>query len=927
VDRSLEMIVGLLGILKAGGAYVPLDPSYPEERLKYIVKDSGITIILTKSNTDWWISKEVQTISLERQWEFISHGCNINPLVEVMPDNLAYVIYTSGSTGTPKGVLLEQKGLCNLVLTHIELMKVDAKSRFIQFASLSFDAAVNEVFTTLIAGATLYLCSSNDIMPKDPLTQFLQHNRITHAILPPTVLNILDELDFKHLKVLISAGSACSEHIAQRWSKNCLFINGYGPTETTVCATIGIYEGNGKPHIGRPLPNVEVYVLDQNLQLVPVGVAGELYIGGIALARGYLNRPELTAASFISHPFKGEAKAKIYKTGDLVKYLPNGNIEYMERIDNQVKIRGFRIELGEIEAVLGQYPSIKEVVVVAQDDKIGDKKLIAYVVGEGNVQEWKNHIQAHLPSYMIPSHFVNIESIPLTINGKVDKKSLPEWQHLIQNSKEYIPPRNDVERKLVVIWSEVLGISSSLIGVGDSFFELGGHSLKIMATLVKTLSEGWDISIKDYYELKTISKIAEKINSGPVNAIALPVSNIQFVKSPKKKIAKNKKCFDSSSGILLTGSTGYLGVHLLEKLMDATQNKIYCVVRGEDDQQAIIRLTKMVKFYFKDKFKKYEALINKRLFIVKGELADKQFGLDNVRYEELKKQVNIVIHAAALTKHFGDWADFENANVQSVREILKFVGKDKQLHHISTTSVSGEYTSDEGNIFTENDSYIKQNYEDNVYVKSKFLAEQEIFKAISEGTDANIYRVGNLTNRYCDGQHQFNLEDNAFMNRFKFMLQYGVVTKDLFSDKVEFTPVDYCSEIIMGFVTSDKIDKYDNDCVFHIYNHKKVDLENMLEVLNTLGYSIKLLSSEEYQELVLKLSQDINTQKDIRNLMMLGDLGKDKNKTVIVNSIKTQEKLKKLDTEWASINEEYLEKIIHYMIFSKCLNRTPVTNV
>lgn len=927
VERSLEMIVGLLGILKAGAAYVPLDPAYPEERLKYIVKDSGIKIILTKNNTDWWISKDVQTISLEKEWEFISKGCNINPLLEVNPDNLAYVIYTSGSTGNPKGVLLEQKSLCNLVHTSKELMQFTSKSRVIQFASLSFDASVFNIFNSLVSGSELYLCCEEDIIPVEPLTTFLQKNKITHALLPPTVLNLLDESQLKDLQVVISGGSACSEQVAKRWSINKKFINAYGPTEATVYVTAGIYEGEGIQTIGRSIPNVEVYVLDQNLQLVPVGVAGELYIGGIALARGYLNRPELTAASFVSHPFNDDPNAKLYKTGDLVKYLPDGNIEYMERIDNQVKIRGFRIELGEIEAVLEQHPNIKEVVVMVQDDKLGDKQLIAYVVGEGEVQEWKNHIQAHLPGYMIPAYFVNIEAIPLTINGKVDKKSLPEWQHLIQNSKEYIPPRTDVERKLVAIWSEVLGISTSVIGVEDSFFELGGHSLKIMATLVKTLSEGWDIGIKDYYELKTISKIAEKINSESESASALNVSNIQFVTPPKKKMAKNKKCFDSKSGILLTGSTGYLGVHLLEKLLDTTQNRIYCVVRGENDQQANARLTKMLKFYFKDKFEKYEALVNKRVFVVKGELADKQFGLDNVRYEELKEQVNIVIHAAALTKHFGDWTDFENANVQSVKEILKFVGTDKQLHHISTTSVSGQYTSNEVNAFTENDSYIKQNYEDNVYVKSKFLAEQEIFKAISEGTDANIYRVGNLTNRYCDGQHQFNLEDNAFMSRFKFMLQYGVAAKDLFSNKVEFTPIDYCGEIIMKFVTSDRIEKYDSDCVYHIYNHKKVDLERMMGLLDTLGYSIKLLSNDEYRELVLNLSKDINKQKDIQNLMSLGNSSKSQNKQVTIDSMKTQEKLKMLDIDWPTINEEYLEKVIRYMIASGFINLNPVTNV
>ncbi|MEC2565799.1 non-ribosomal peptide synthetase, partial [Bacillus thuringiensis] len=375
----------------------------------------------------------------------------------------------------------------------------------------AFDVSLYDIFATLVSGGTLYVCGQQDIMPVEPLTQFLLEKKITHAFLPPTVLNLLDESKFEELQTVISAGSVCSEQVAKRWVKNHLFINAYGPTEASV-ATIDIYSGKGTPPIGRSIPNVEVYVLNEAKKLVPIGTVGELYIGGIALARGYLNQPELTKASFIPHPFKNSSNDRLYRTGDLVKYLPDGNIEYIGRADKQVKIRGFRIELGEIETILGNHPDIKEVTVVAQEDSFGDNILVAYIVGEGDTQEWRKHVGVHLPNYMVPAHFIKIESLPLTVNGKVDKDALPAWASIIQTNEGYIAPRNRVEQKMVEIWSEVLGIDSSAIGINDNFFELGGHSL--LATKI-TSRLGVDFSIlvqiRDIFEYPTIKHFSKRL--------------------------------------------------------------------------------------------------------------------------------------------------------------------------------------------------------------------------------------------------------------------------------------------------------------------------------------------------------------------------------------------------------------------------------
>ncbi|MEC3543444.1 thioester reductase domain-containing protein [Bacillus thuringiensis] len=791
---------------------------------------------------------------------------------------------------------------------------MNSDSRNIQFASLSFDASVFEIFTSLVSGGTLYVCGQQDIMPVEPLTQFLLENKITHAFLPPTVLNLLDESKFEELQVVISAGSACSEQVAKRWMKNHLFINAYGPTETTVYTVAGIYKGDGAPPIGRSIPNVEVYVLNEAKKLVPIGTVGELYIGGIALARGYLNQPELTKASFIPHPFKNSSNDRLYRTGDLVKYLPDGNIEYIGRADKQVKIRGFRIELGEIETILGNHPDIKEVTVVAQEDSFGDNILVAYIVGEGDTQEWRKHVGVHLPNYMVPAHFIKIESLPLTVNGKVDKDALPAWASIIQTNEGYIAPRNRVEQKMVEIWSEVLGIDSSVIGINDSFFDLGGHSLKIMSTLVKTFSEGWNVTIKDYFELKTINNIAKKIQYGyKVNSHS-DTLDIKLTTPPKKLKKTKRHEFSNNSKILLTGATGFLGIHLLEQLLDTTECKIYCLVRGENKQEANNRLLHMLKFYFKNKFVSYQSLVNQRIFIVQGDLAKQNMGLENELYKELHQQISTVIHAAALTKHFGEYSEFERANVQAVKELLAFVGDTKDLHHISTTGVAGQFVLNETEtIFKESDFYVKQNYKDNVYVKSKFLAEYEIFKAILTGTDATIYRVGNLTNRYIDGQHQYNFTENAFMSKLKFILQYGIVTDVLLSSEVEFTPVDYCSKIITGFVTSNEIHENSKNCVNHIYNHLTLNLNVLVKLLNSMGYPIKVISETEYQQFILELSKDKKKQEDIQNLMTFEEPKDNCYKPINLDSTETQKTLKLLGIQWPIINIEYIQQIINYM--------------
>ncbi|WP_292867177.1 non-ribosomal peptide synthetase/type I polyketide synthase [Nostoc sp. LPT] len=415
VERSLSMIVGLLGILKAGGAYVPLDPKYPSDRIAYMLSDAQLQVLVTQSSlADRFPKHQAQVVYLDADWGVISQESEENPVSGVQLENLAYVIYTSGSTGKPKGVLVAHQGLCNLAAEQIRLFDVQPDSRILQFASLSFDASIWEIAMAFGSGARLVLGTSESLLPGENLMQLLHDQSITHITLPPSALAVLPAERLPALQYIIVAGEALSADLVAQWSRGRRLFNAYGPTESTVCATVAFCsDGSQKPPIGRPIANTQIYILDDHCQSVPIGVPGELHIGGIGLARGYINRPELTAEKFIRHPFSSklgdrEACAKhsrLYKTGDKARYLSDGNIEFLGRIDHQVKVRGFRIETGEVEAVLSQHPLVRESVVVAREDIPGDQRtsaslstsLVAYLVPDlkgqalsEQVYQWQN---------------------------------------------------------------------------------------------------------------------------------------------------------------------------------------------------------------------------------------------------------------------------------------------------------------------------------------------------------------------------------------------------------------------------------------------------------------------------------------------------------------------------------------------------------
>ncbi len=528
VERSLAMIVGLLAILKAGGAYVPLDPAYPGERLAHILADANPQILLA-DETGRTTLGEALLSHVVLDPNTLPSQPETNPRLPALTSrHLAYVIYTSGSTGTPKGVMVEHRGLVNLAQAQIARFVVCANSRILQFASFSFDASSSEVVMALGSGASLYLLSDLLFHDRSQLWAYLQQHAITHATLPPALLQgETDEFLQNQALTLILAGEAPNTALLRSLARTNSIFNAYGPTETTVCATTwhcpADYTGEVVP-IGRPIANTRIYLLDGCGQPVPLGTVGEIYIGGASVARGYLNQPELTAERFLEDPFAEEAGARMYRSGDLARYLPDGNIEFLGRNDEQVKIRGFRIEPGEIEARLIEHPAVREACVLALGEE-RNKRLIAYVVTEPDDQLpaiLRTFLSRLLPEYMVPTAFVRLDAFPLTPNGKLDRRALPAPDGEAFARRAYEAPIGPIETALAEIWTELLGIDR--ISRHDSFFELGGHSLLAVRLLERLRCRGLSLAIRDLFQSPTLTMLAQSLSQH--REISIPPNRI-----------------------------------------------------------------------------------------------------------------------------------------------------------------------------------------------------------------------------------------------------------------------------------------------------------------------------------------------------------------------------------------------------------------
>ncbi|MGI6119752.1 MAG: amino acid adenylation domain-containing protein, partial [Desulfosporosinus sp.] len=861
INRSLEMVIGILGILKAGAAYLPIDPGYPDERIVYMLNQSRTRLTLTDRDNQIF-GREHTSFHTYENCEFVNIALsntaiyaadtadlNLDNEKKANPHDLAYVLFTSGSSGKPKGVKVHHQALCNLINSVTRNLQYESQT-IVSFTTISFDIFFGDTILPLTKGMKVIIANEEEqTIPKYLFNLINKHQVKVLQVTPSRIRLLLSEKQGREclhgLSHLLITGEAFPEALlAQlKLATQAEIYNLYGPTETTVWSTMKNVTHCEKITIGKPIANTQIYILDDLLAPVPLGTVGEIFIAGDGVSLGYLNNTELTKERFLANPY---IPGKImYRTGDLGRWLTNGEIECLGRNDNQVKIRGLRIELGEIEACLLEHDEVKEAVVTVREDKAGKKLLSAYLTGERRPsnEQLRTHILKSLPNYMVPASFTWLKAIPSTPSGKIDRRSLPEPSEMDfgQLTHAYAAPRNELEQKLAELWADALQLER--VGIDDNLFGLGGDSLTILEIMSGALAYEWKLNAQDFYECPTVRKMSSKISGR--NQEAQENEAEIFISRrarPKEIIIKQM----DTGNVLLTGATGFLGIHLLRELLAQTNNLIYCLVRGH---RAKTRLYDLLSFYFPS-----VSIPKDRIIIVNGDISDKHFGLSDDEYNDLAQKVQTVIHSAALVKHYGDYSEFEKINVQGTCEVIRFcLLFDKKLNHISTVSISGAYLVDQSKsnaVFREEDFYIGQDYKTNVYVRSKFEAENQIFKAEAKGLRASIFRTGILTGCYRDGRFQLNIAENAFYRKIKSLVSLRIIPLSFLDQSIEFTPVDYCAKGIVNIIQVNQ----SNGLVFHMFNHQKVKAIELLSFLRMLNIPIETLPDPEFNACIAQLS-------------------------------------------------------------------------
>ncbi|MDU1412334.1 MAG: amino acid adenylation domain-containing protein [Clostridium sp.] len=919
VDRSLEMVISVLAVLKAGGAYIPMDIDYPDARLIYILEDSKCKVVLSNNDRISELAYSGQVIDLRDESLFNSDIKSLKDINE--GEDIAYVIYTSGSTGAPKGVQVKHDGVINFKTAYQEHLNITEKDRIIQFASFSFDASVAEIVMTLLNGACLYIVEKDIINSYDKFIDYLNNNKITIATLPPAYVSNISSNKVKYLEKILTAGSSTNCEIVKDWSMGREYINAYGPTEATI--GVSMWHFNNKNSkvipIGKPINNVKIYILDKYLNMQPIGVLGEICISGPGIAKGYLNKEELNNDRFVDNPFEGNMK--MYRTGDIGRYLDDGNIEFLGRMDNQVKVRGFRIELGEIENAILKEDYIKEAVVTVNEDKFKEKYICAYIVyNEGEEEEkLREYLKNNLPDYMIPSYYIPLKNLPLTINGKIDKKALPKVNSNV-NSKEYVAPKNIVEKRLIEEWENVTGVTG--IGIKDRYYNFGGTSLKAIKFVLR-LSNEYKINVNDVFECRTIEELAKTVSFSNEELI----EKLDLFKKDENQeevcadligyddyIIKNE-CYLNNRfsdkkkyrNILLNGATGFLGVNLLYHILMHTNYSVSVILRAREKENAEERLKNTLNYHF------HSDIINEfkdRISIYEGDLTKESFGLKEDEYLYLSNHVDCVINCAANVKHYGEYEKFYNINVNAVNFIIKFckLGKKKDIHHVSTVSVSmGTIEDRKRALFTEYDCDLGKKYE-NYYIKTKLLAEKELLKAREESISVNIYRVGNLVGNSNSGIFQQNISENAFYQRIKAYIGLGVAIKS--EEKIlEFSFVD---DVSKGFIELFDKEGLSNE-TFHLYNPNRISMNDFSKILEGNNITLQLLNGQEYIEKLKKLYNKEEYKNTVNDLIIYSEVFSREVKTeVIIVNDKTNLILEKLGFKWKDINKNNVGNIINY---------------
>lgn len=939
MDRQLETIIGIYGILKAGGAYVPIDPKYPIDRINYILEDSQPKVLLTDRELDEAINYGNKVIDLTEATRLEAFPTsNLKQISD--ESNLMYVIYTSGTTGKPKGVMAHSGGVMNRLNWVINKYNVDGEDTILFKTPYTFDVSVWEIFGWAMLGSQIVLLPSGEEGNPEKITELLEGYSVAMVHFVPSMLNMFvnfikstnNAQAISKLKYVLASGEALKPEQVNDFNhfignkNNTDLLNLYGPTETTVDVTSFDCE-NHKTYdsipIGKPISNIQAYILNEDNNIMGIGVPGELCIAGVGVTAGYLNRPELTQEKFIDNPF---GKGKLYRTGDLAKWNGDGNISYIGRIDEQVKIRGYRIELGEIESILRQHTHINDVAIVARPMVDNELSICAYLVSDDSLDfgSLKTSLGQKLPDYMIPAYMTQLDELPVTSNGKLNKKALPEIK---VESKVYVAPTNDMESAVAETFEAVLHVDQ--ISIHDNFFEMGGDSLKAIK-LTSLISKSYNISIKDIFELQTIASISkalverEEMNvMTKLDALKIPnVKNehhfnsdfISEINDYKVKSNENYKFIDkdvvkSDKQILLTGATGYLGIHILKDLLERKDLIIYVLVRNSEKISGENKLNNNWFYYFNSQLKTEDL---SRIHFVEGDIESKYLGFSNSNYDYLVNNIDIIINAAANVNHFATEESSYNTNVKSIHNLISFA-KDKnkkEIHHMSTISIaSGSIEDKDSSTFSEYDVDISQK-PNNIYIDSKIEAEKLLIAYREEGIETNIYRLGNLQCDSRTGIFQKNEENNAFysvIKSFKMLQKFPRLEED----DLEFTHVDQAAKACNKLILNDQL----SNEIHHIYNNKRLSLQKLMAVYNENNHYIEAVYWDAFLDHLMECI-NLGVMSDEVNAFLLHTGILDNtlfNKAHFeILDYKTNFILEKLNFQWEPTSENTLNIMINH---------------
>lgn len=861
LPRTTTLPVILLGILKAGCAFVPIDYSYPEERIRYILADSKSAVLITTSD----MPNLSDCLVISPDVLLCKPAISAPPLPEIQPDWLCYLIYTSGTTGKPKGVMLEHRGIVNFTQPDNNEFNRDIcynGKGIVAVGSICFDISMFELFVTLLNGIPVVFADENGMNNPAALASYLTESgaNILHCT-PSRLLAYLEEPSFHQamqgVDIVLAAGESFTQPLlhALRQATSARLYNGYGPTEVTIGATIGLIDQ--QITIGSTIAGAHIYLLDKQQRMVPPGTTGEIAVGGLGLARGYWQRPELTAQRFVTLS-DSPTPERVYLTGDLGYALPDGRLIYGGRNDEQVKLRGLRIELSEVERCIESYGDIRQCAALVK--VIGGRQhLCCYYAAPTPYDSaaLKQHAGAFLTRYMVPDLFHYLPDLPHTTNGKIDKKQLEAIDITVKRT--YVAPHTACEQVLCQIFAQVLHLDEQQVGVTDSFFDLGGTSLQ--AARIVLLAKRADITLEYgmIFEHPTARELAKCVQTGgnliPARTLSLPSAcDDNALCSPQEQailrdvLGKNRdyqKGVHTLGTILLTGATGFLGIHILHQLLTTTDSTIYCVVRPKNRITSEKRLKGALFYYFENSF---DAAFGKRLFAVNGDILH-----DPIADLPADAQIDTVIHCAANVSHFGADDRIRQTNVDGVCNLISFCkAHDAALVHISTLSVGGfidQAQADMGVSLSEQRLWLRQDLS-NVYLESKFLAEKSILLQIPNGLRAKIMRVGNLQGRLTDGEFQMNQSSNGFTKLLQSMVKTGRCPHTLAYSRVNFSPVDAVARAICRMAGSQ--DPY---TIFHIFDDHDLPVSYLLEQLAAIGYPIEVISDQAFDAFVMESAE------------------------------------------------------------------------